>query len=148
MKDYKKQYLDPRWQKKRLEILEKANWQCEICGNKDKTLHVHHKSYISGRDVWDYPDEDLMCLCEDCHKKEHEKAMVKKYINEIIYYIHHDSGYPFNLNDIRDKKWFLWHFFSFLLKNIQSDININRNADIIFEFIFDYLNLELKVKRD
>lgn len=36
---------DPRWQKRRLEILERDGWECQNCGGKDKTLHVHHKRY-------------------------------------------------------------------------------------------------------
>jgi hypothetical protein len=32
---------DPRWQKKRLEVLESNGWACEACGSATKTLHVH-----------------------------------------------------------------------------------------------------------
>jgi hypothetical protein len=35
-------------------------------------LHVHHKQYIKGRDVWDYEREQLACLCEICHENQHE----------------------------------------------------------------------------
>ena len=71
MKDYKSQYLHPKWQKRRLEILEAAGYQCQTCDDTEKTLHVHHKRYIKGRDVWDYADDDLEVLCADCHKHEH-----------------------------------------------------------------------------
>jgi len=80
MKNYKEQYLDPRWQKKRLEILERDNWACEYCSSQDKTLHVHHKAYITGKDVWDYPNNLLVTLCEECHKKEKysmDKAIIE-----------------------------------------------------------------------
>ena len=36
-------YKDPRWQKKRLKILERDKWACQLCDGKEKTLHIHHK---------------------------------------------------------------------------------------------------------
>lgn len=63
----------PKWQKKRLEILEAANFECECCGGKDKTLHVHHKYYKKGLKPWEYPDHSLLCLCEDCHILYHNQ---------------------------------------------------------------------------
>ena len=82
MKNYKEQYLNPQWQKKRLEILERASWRCELCKDKEKTLHVHHRAYISGNDVWDYPNEYLVCLCKDCH--ESEGAYLKEHLPRIV----------------------------------------------------------------
>jgi hypothetical protein len=58
---------DPRWQKKRLEILNASNWTCDTCDATKKTLHVHHAWYEWGKEPWDYPNESLSCLCEDCH---------------------------------------------------------------------------------
>ena len=60
---YAEQLLDPRWQKKRLEVLDYADFACEICGDDESTLHVHHKHYIRGRKVWEYDNEQLVCLC-------------------------------------------------------------------------------------
>lgn len=78
MIDYKEQIKSPKWQKKRLEILDRDNFECVVCGASDKPLHVHHKKYIAGRDYWDYPDELLVTLCEDCHKKFHGKEESEK----------------------------------------------------------------------
>lgn len=72
MSDYSEKLKDPRWQKKRLEILEKRNWCCESCYDDKSTLNVHHKNYRSNAEPWDYDDELLIVLCDDCHKKEHE----------------------------------------------------------------------------
>lgn len=72
MKDYKKQYLDPRWQRKRLFILERDDWRCQCCYSKENTLNVHHRIYINDKDLWDYPDNLLITLCVDCHKSEKE----------------------------------------------------------------------------
>ena len=75
---YADKFKDPRWQKKRLEIFEYHRFECQSCGSKEKTLHVHHKIYIKGRDPWDYLDEDLMCLCEGCHNTEHKTEKLIK----------------------------------------------------------------------
>ena len=66
-KSYYEKLKDPRWQKKRLEIMERAKFACEDCGDKDKTLHIHHGYYEYGKDPWDYKNNTLWCLCEDCH---------------------------------------------------------------------------------
>lgn len=71
MSAYTEKFKDPRWQKKRLEILSNYGFSCADCGEKSQTLHVHHKKYIKGRDPWEYEDEDCVVLCEDCHKKLH-----------------------------------------------------------------------------
>jgi hypothetical protein len=73
--DYREQIKSPKWQKRRLEILQRDDFTCQICGNKDKTLHVHHTTYIPGRSIWEYPDEMLVTLCEDCHEIEHKFGM-------------------------------------------------------------------------
>ena len=61
----KEKLLDPRWQKKRLLILNRDGFACKYCGETKKTLHVHHDSYCG--DPWDTPDEDLITCCKDCH---------------------------------------------------------------------------------
>lgn len=66
------------WQKKRLEIFDRDNLTCQICGAKHVQLHVHHKYY--DKDLltlaWDYPDRVYQTLCEACHKAitEHYKT--------------------------------------------------------------------------
>lgn len=71
MKSYSDQLKDPKWQKKRLEVLERARWTCRQCRSGKITLHVHHLYYVKGVKPWDYPDGALVVLCEDCHKERH-----------------------------------------------------------------------------
>lgn len=68
---YLEKLTDPRWQRKRLEMFERSDWACELCGAKDKTLHVHHNQYLKGHEPWDYECEQLTVLCKDCHQSEH-----------------------------------------------------------------------------
>ena len=69
---YSDKLKDPRWQKKRLEILERDKWICQSCGDDKSTLHVHHRRYFPGKDPWDYEDRLLVALCESCHGNERE----------------------------------------------------------------------------
>lgn len=64
---------DPRWQKKRLEILERDGWQCRECGDDKATLHVHHLWYPKGA-PWEAPGDILMTLCERCHEEAGDSA--------------------------------------------------------------------------
>ncbi len=69
-KSYAEQLKDPRWQKKRLEILERDGWECQRCTSTEKTLHVHHTYYERGKMAWDYDGEFLLTICEECHEAE------------------------------------------------------------------------------
>lgn len=71
-KSYSEKLRDPRWQKKRLEILSRDNWTCQCCSDTSSTLNVHHRHYLAGREPWDYDDKYLVALCEQCHKNETE----------------------------------------------------------------------------
>lgn len=71
MAEKKSDYLNPKWQKKRLEILDRDNFTCKVCDDKDNTLHVHHMYYIKDRKVWDYQNHALYTLCEECHEHVH-----------------------------------------------------------------------------
>ena len=69
---YQEKLKDPRWQKKRLRILDRDQWACQRCGDKENTLHVHHKYYESNAiGPWDYPDVAYITLCDSCHENEH-----------------------------------------------------------------------------
>lgn len=68
---YSEQLKHPLWQRRRLEILSRADFKCERCESTEKTLHVHHKQYRKGAKAWEYEDHDLIALCEDCHSAEH-----------------------------------------------------------------------------
>jgi hypothetical protein len=80
-KSYQELLKDPRWQKKRLEILGEQEFSCENCGDNKSTLHVHHGTYLKGKKPWEYPDELLHVLCETCHS-EIEKC--KEEVNHLL----------------------------------------------------------------
>lgn len=67
VKTYWEKLKDPRWQKKRLEIMQRDDFSCQVCSSKDNTLNVHHRLYRKGKSPWEYDDSDLVTLCEKCH---------------------------------------------------------------------------------
>lgn len=68
MNNYSELLKDPRWQKKRLEILSLDGWQCRQCNNKKETLHVHHMYYEKGKMPWEYDNSALVTYCWECHE--------------------------------------------------------------------------------
>lgn len=65
-----------------------------------KGLNIHHKYYIFGHNPWEYKDDALITLCEDCHRKRHESQNIPVYNEnrDIIEYAKvcdrcHGSGY-------------------------------------------------------
>lgn len=83
---YSEKLKDPRWQKKRLEILNRDEFECRCCFNNTEELHVHHIKYSS--DPWDSVDEDLITLCKGCHiEVEKAKKIFKQaesfFLNEL-----------------------------------------------------------------
>ena len=76
---YQEKLKDPRWQKKRLAIMERDEWTCQECRNNKSQLHVHHKFYIKGNDPWDYPDEALTTLCGESHEIESNNRKACEY---------------------------------------------------------------------
>lgn len=81
---YAQQLLDPRWQKKRLMVLNRADFACENCGDKTKTLEIHHLIYRSGAMAWEYDEDELQCLCSDCHHLEYDNHRVCRELSDEI----------------------------------------------------------------
>jgi hypothetical protein len=67
---------DPRWQRKRLEVMEAARFTCVECGDTSTTLNVHHTYYRKGAKPWEYEAHELLCLCEPCHERITELAAI------------------------------------------------------------------------
>ncbi|MCG8619920.1 MAG: AAA family ATPase [Desulfobacterales bacterium] len=68
---YSEKLKHPKWQKKRLEIFQRDNWQCVQCGDSDTELSVHHTVYRRGVNPWEYDGNELITLCVNCHENAH-----------------------------------------------------------------------------
>lgn len=75
---YFQKLLDPRWQKKRLDVMSQANFSCQLCGDAEITLNVHHKEYFKGHEPWEYEVDQLTCVCQPCHESLHFQSDVFK----------------------------------------------------------------------
>lgn len=94
---YAEKLRDPRWQKKRLEILQRDEWKCTVCGDAEQTLHVHHKWYTKGKAPWEYPDICLRTLCDECHGYEHTVRSAKEKDLQDLLLMHNCSAMEIEL---------------------------------------------------
>ncbi len=74
-KTYSEKLRDPRWQKKRLEVMSRDDFTCQFCEDKESTLNVHHIRYIRGHKPWEYEPYYLITLCESCHEGESNRQL-------------------------------------------------------------------------
>lgn len=88
---YTEKLRHPKWQKKRLEVLQRDEFTCRMCGSEEKTLHVHHISYNGN--PWETPIENLITLCEGCHEIEEENLSCLK--NDMVRVLQ-DAGFMSN----------------------------------------------------
>lgn len=81
MATYTEKLKHPLWQKKRLKIFERDSFKCRSCNSVDKPLHVHHTFYMDIPNPWDYADDMLLTLCEDCHQKELDRHNLERHLS-------------------------------------------------------------------
>ena len=58
---------------------------CECCRQGDRQLQVHHLFYDPARDLWDYTNEELVVLCDTCHRDLHES--LKEFRKHVFRYL-------------------------------------------------------------
>lgn len=102
--NYSEKLKDPRWQKRRLEILQRDNWACTFCGDKETSLHIHHTKYTG--EPWEAPSEDLKTLCAHCHEileiDTFDNYRVKKLVfgdGSVLYCMMDERGVGFVFKD-------------------------------------------------
>ena len=75
--EYQKLLLSDYWKGYSYSLIKERNFTCEDCGkrfyNERNKLQVHHLVY---RDVnpWSYNPDEVVVLCEECHRKRHGLA--------------------------------------------------------------------------
>jgi hypothetical protein len=65
----KQAYLNSKdWWKKKQLILARDNYKCQMCGDTETQLNIHHITYerLGNEDLG-----DLVCICETCHSALH-----------------------------------------------------------------------------
>lgn len=72
-KKYTKYLQSKEWKKISLECKTLAENKCSRCGS-NKKLEAHHKTYDR---IYNESQDDLECLCHDCHMKHHKENDIK-----------------------------------------------------------------------
>jgi len=68
---YKKYLQTEEWKAKANACKKLADYKCSKCDNTSN-LHAHHNTYER---VGEELQEDLECLCSECHAKEHNRDL-------------------------------------------------------------------------
>lgn len=76
------------WEKKSLEIRERANWLCEVCRDHGiytyHNLEVHHIEKIKDAPDLLLDNNNLICLCVPCHRQADKGKLTKSYLYELV----------------------------------------------------------------
>lgn len=72
--DYQKLLRDPRWAEFSDEVKSRKGNVCEVCGDDDVKLEVHHLGYKEDHLPWEYEDYEVAVVCRDCHADFHKRA--------------------------------------------------------------------------
>jgi len=50
----------------RLDVMQRDNFTCRLCGDAKTTLNIHHTEYSKG-EPWEIDIDTLFTVCEHCH---------------------------------------------------------------------------------
>lgn len=65
--EYREYLKSNHWKEVREAALERADYKCQLCSNKEY-LNVHHNNY---KNLGHEDPNDLVVLCRNCHRKFH-----------------------------------------------------------------------------
>lgn len=72
--EYERLLQSPYWKGYSYALIKERNFTCHDCGrsfpNERNKLQVHHLAYRDAN-PWSYDPDELVVLCEECHKKRH-----------------------------------------------------------------------------
>lgn len=68
---YSQKLKSDQWIEFARRMKENANYSCQVCRRGKVILQVHHWFYEYGREPWEYDQEEVIVLCEGCHKEYH-----------------------------------------------------------------------------
>lgn len=115
MTTYSEKLKNPKWQRKRLEILNRDNFTCCKCGDTETELHVHHLKYTG--EPYEAPNEDLETLCKHCH--------------EIVEIFTKNKNFKGDLSIVKINNMLLLYFLkgNFLFKIVDNELNLESLID-------------------
>jgi hypothetical protein len=123
--EYSEKLKNPKWQRKRLEILNRDNFKCCLCDGEEVELHVHHLKYTN--EPHNAPNKDLETLCKYCHN-------LKKFFKISDYGVFLKSKVTMDgLIAINDKDEI--HIFSIDNDSPRLEISFSSNSDTLHSLI-------------
>lgn len=73
-------YKSSAWLNKRLDILDRDNYECQRCKELGKlsirqqnTLEVHHIKFLEDKPKLGLEDSNLIAVCKECHNYYHNR---------------------------------------------------------------------------
>jgi len=77
------------WNKKSIEIRERANHLCEVCKDKGlytyEGLEVHHIEKVTENPDRLLDDTNLICLCREHHREADDGKLSKEYLFSLVH---------------------------------------------------------------
>lgn len=77
--NYNEKLTQKEWQDKSHRIKTRDNLKCQAfdCTTPNSILQVHHLDYLHYNKPSEYPDDMLITLCKECHKKENTRYLLE-----------------------------------------------------------------------
>ena len=96
-KTYDELLTRQEWYDFREKVINDKGYVCEFC-KKKHNLQVHHKLYYKKPDnrkiePWLYNMDEILLLCDNCHKLAHKKNKIKVYYISYADYNHRKVGF-------------------------------------------------------
>jgi len=73
-------YNSSLWLKKRADVLDRDNNECQICksnGLYNQADCVHHIKHLKDNPELALDEDNLLSLCNECHNEEHPEKFLK-----------------------------------------------------------------------
>ena len=75
---YSQKLADPRWIAMRDQVRQRDGNRCVNNPNHRMPLEVHHLIYTAGCEPWEYPLDNFVTLCRDCHLAAHQEQLANQ----------------------------------------------------------------------
>lgn len=130
---YSEKLRSPEWQKKRLEILNRDEFTCQLCSDSTTELHIHHKEYIRGNQPWEYEDSNFQTLCKHCHELVEEFKIDGETVFAASHYLSSDRSKI--LSVVAGLKFCELSVYVFKVKDGELKLLMSANKDSLHRFL-------------
>lgn len=102
-KTYEELLTKQEWYNFRNKVINDRGYACEFC-KKTHNLQVHHKLYYKKPnkekiEPWLYNMDEVLLLCDNCHKLAHKKNKIKVYYISYADYNNRKVGFTIKIRN-------------------------------------------------